>query len=163
MTLGKKIRMIQAGAAGLARESLRTSNSPHPKKVADRRSYFARQPPGSRFLSEAATPKPSIKLQILLRREWRTPQGVETVQGLLRSLGLMPTAGGLATISADIEPEKLEEIFGVTATETAPQPPGGREFGRSGGNISPELKVPAALSDYVESISAAPGHIYLQK
>jgi hypothetical protein len=68
----------------------------------------------------------------------------------------------VAAISAEVEPEKFKDLFGVTATETAPQSPGGREFGRSGGNVSPDLKVPAALSDYVESISAAPGHIYLR-
>jgi hypothetical protein len=112
---------------------------------------------------EASTPSSSVKLQLLLRKEWRNPQGIEKVRGILSSLGLSPTAGGLVTISADIEPEKFKNMFGVTATETAPQPPGEREAGRSGGYISPDLKVPAALSDYVESISAAPGHIYLQK
>jgi len=54
-------------------------------------------------------------------------------------------------------------MFGVTATETSPQPPGKIEFGRSAGHVSPDLKIPAALSDFVESISAAPGHSYLQK
>jgi hypothetical protein len=69
----------------------------------------------------------------------------------------------LATISAEIAPEKFKEMFGVTATETAPQSPGAQESGRSAGNVSPDLKVPAALSDFVQSISAAPGHIYLQR
>lgn len=112
---------------------------------------------------EPATPTPSIKLQLLLRREWRTPQGIEKVQEIIRSIGMSPTAGGLATISADLEPAKFKEMFGVVATESEPQPPGERDFGRSAGNTSPDLKVPAALSDFVESISAAPGHIYLQK
>jgi hypothetical protein len=105
----------------------------------------------------------SIKLQILLRREWRTAQGVAKTQEIMRSLGLVPSAGGLATVSADIEPDKFKDMFGVTATETAPQPPGQQSAGTSGGYVSPDLKVPAALSDYVQSISAAPGHIYLQK
>jgi hypothetical protein len=108
-------------------------------------------------------PDPSIKLQLLLRSNWRSPQGLDKVRQILASLGLTPTAGGLATISAEVEPEKFKEIFGVTATETAPQPPAGQEFGRSGGYTSPELQVPAALSEYVQSISTASGHIYLRK
>jgi hypothetical protein len=103
-----------------------------------------------------------IKLQILLRREWRNAQGVDKVRGLLPALGITPTIGGVAAISAEIEAEKFRELFGVTATPTAPQPPGERDFGKSGGYTSPDLKVPAALSEFVESISAAPGHIYLR-
>jgi hypothetical protein len=103
-----------------------------------------------------------IKLQILLRREWRNAQGVDKVHGLLPALGITPTVGGVAAISAEIEAEQFKELFGVTATATAPQPPGERDFGKSGGYTSPDLKVPAALSEFVESISAAPGHIYLR-
>ena len=109
------------------------------------------------------TSSPSIKLQILLRSEWRTPEGLAKVQRILRALGMAPTAAGAVTISAEVEPDKFEEMFGVTATATTPQPPGKGDFGKSGGTISPDLKVPAALSDFVESISAAPGHYYLQK
>jgi hypothetical protein len=109
-----------------------------------------------------STSNSSIKLQLLLRREWRSPQGVDKVRGLLPSLGITPTIGGVAAISAEIEPEKFKDLFGVTATETAPRPPGERDFGQSGGNISPDLKVPEPLSEFVESISAAPGHIYLK-
>jgi hypothetical protein len=106
---------------------------------------------------------PSIKLQLLLHSNWRSPQGLDKVREILASLGLTSTAGGLVTISAEVEPEKFKEIFGVTATETAPQPPGAQEFGRSGGYSSPELQVPAALSEYVQSISTASGHTYLRK
>ncbi len=109
------------------------------------------------------TSSPSIKLQILLRSEWRTPQGVAKVQEILRSMGLMPTAGGAATISAELELNRFEEVFGVIATETAPQPPSKTEAGKSGGYNSPDLKVPAALADFVQSISATPGHYYLLK
>jgi hypothetical protein len=109
------------------------------------------------------TSNSSIKLQILLRREWRTPQGIEKVREILRSIELIPTSGGAATISAEVEPKQFEETFGVTATATAPQPPGKNEFGGSAGYVSPDLKVPAALSEFVESISAAPGHSYLRK
>lgn len=154
--------MMQAVAFGLARASRPGSHAPRQDRMTERRRSIVGQFPGSDVASEAATPKPSIKLQILLRQEWRTPQGVEKITAILRSVGLMPTVGGLATISADVEPETFKALFGVTATETAPQPGTEREFGRSGGHISPELTVPAALSEFVESISAAPGHIYLR-
>jgi hypothetical protein len=112
---------------------------------------------------EGPTPSPSIKLQILLRREWRTPEGLEKVQAILRTIGLVPTAAGAVTISAEVEASTFQQMFGVTATETPPQPPGKSDYGKSGGNVSPDLKVPAALSDFVDSISAAPGHYYFQK
>ena len=82
---------------------------------------------------------------------------------ILRTIGLIPTMGGAATISAEVDPKQFEQTFGVTATETAPQPPRNSEFGMSSGHVSPDLKIPAALSDFVENISAAPGHSYLQK
>ena len=104
-----------------------------------------------------------IKLQLLLRANWRNPQGLYKVREILASLGLTPTTGGLVSISAEVGPEKFTEVFGVKAVETAPQPLGAQEFGRSGGYTSPELQVPAALSEYVQSISAAPGHTYLSK
>jgi hypothetical protein len=107
-------------------------------------------------------PTSTIKLQILLRSEWRTPEGLEKVQAMLRALGMAPTAAGAVTISAEVEPDKFQKMFGVTITATPPQPPGKGDFGKSGGNVSPDLKVPAALSDFVASISTAPGHYYLQ-
>lgn len=85
------------------------------------------------------------------------------MQAILRAVGLRPTTGGVATISAELEPDEFQEMFGVVAMEIAPQPPGKGNFGKSGGYVSPELKVPAALSEFVESISAAPGYYYLQK
>lgn len=76
---------------------------------------------------------------------------------------MTPTAAGSVTLSAEIDDVRFKDIFKLTATETPPSSAGAREFGRSGGHVSPDLKVPAALSDYVESISAAPSHIYFEK
>jgi hypothetical protein len=121
------------------------------------------RPAKLRLAWRGPTPSPSIKLQILLRREWRTPEGLAKVQGILHAIGLPPTAAGAVTISAEIGLDKFQEMFGVTATETAPQAPGNSDYGKSGGNLSPDLKVPAALSDFVDSISAAPGHYYFEK
>jgi len=99
----------------------------------------------------------------LLRREWRTSEGIEEVRKILTSIGLKPTASGAATISAEAEPERFESLFGVKATEIAPRGPGGTDFGASGGHDSPELAVPAQLAQYVQSISAAPPHTYFER
>jgi hypothetical protein len=84
------------------------------------------------------------------------------VRRLLSSLGVTPTAAGLATLSAELDADKFKATFGVTAVETPPAAASNVEFGRSGGNVSQDLKVPSALSEFVQSISAAPSHIYLE-
>jgi hypothetical protein len=118
---------------------------------------------GSDLSLEVSTSNPPIKLQVLLRREWRTSEGIEEVRKILTSIGLKPTASGAATISAEAEPERFESLFGVKATEIAPRGPGGTDFGASGGHDSPELAVPAQLAQYVQSISAAPPHTYFER
>ena len=110
--------------------------------------------------AEVTTSDTSITLQILLRREWRTPDGVAKALDLLRANGLAPTGSGAATISATIAADKFEEIFGVKATQVTAQPPGRADFGTSGGYVSPDLKVPPPLAACVDSISAAPSHTY---
>lgn len=112
---------------------------------------------------EVSTSSELVKLQILLRKEWRTPQGVEEVRNLLVSFGITTTAAGAATLSAELGDSRFRDVFGTTAIDTPPSSPGEGEFGRSGGHVSQDLKVPAALSEYVESVSAAPSHIYLEK
>lgn len=103
-----------------------------------------------------------VKLQVLLRRESRTSEGVEEVRRILKSMGITPTAAGLATVSADVDEEQFEKLFGLRAREIAPQPSGERNFGESGGHVTPELTVPALLRQHVQSVSAVPPHIYLQ-
>ena len=112
--------------------------------------------------AEASTSSPPVKLQLLLHREWRTADGIEEVRKILDSLGITLTASGLATISADIEAERFESVFGVKATRIAARGPGAEDFGTSGGHQSVDLAVPAQLEKYVASISAAPPHSYLQ-
>jgi hypothetical protein len=72
------------------------------------------------------------------------------VRELLASLGITPTAAGAATLSAELDGGRFRDVFGITATDVP------------GGHVSQDLKVPAVLSEYVESISVAPSHIYLQ-
>jgi len=81
----------------------------------------------------------------------------------LAALGITPTAAGAATLSAELDDGRFKDIFGVRTKTTPPSLPAERDFGRSGGHVSEDLEVPAALSEYVESISAAPSHIYLEK
>jgi hypothetical protein len=114
------------------------------------------------FRQEASTSNPPVKLQVLLRREWRTSSGIEEARGILVSAGLKPTASGMATISVETEPERFESLFGVTASEIAPRAPSGTDFGKSGGYVSAELAVPKQLLKYVQSISIAPPHILLE-
>ena len=106
------------------------------------------------FTLKASTSNSPIKLQILVGREWRNPDGIEEVRKLLASLGVEPTVSGLATISAEVGAEQFESLFGVKAGETEP--------GASGGRGSTDLPVPERLEKYVVSMSVAPPHIYLQ-
>lgn len=107
-----------------------------------------------RLTLEASTSNSPIKLQILVGREWRNPDGIEEVRKLLASLGVKPTVSGLATISAEVSAEQFESLFGTKAAEI--------EAGASGGRGSSDLPVPGRLERYVASISVAPPHIYLQ-
>ena len=74
-----------------------------------------------------------IKLQILIGRIWRTPEGLDEIRRILNSIGLTPTTSGLATISAEVTPEQFESLFGLRAVAIEPQPPGKADFGASGG------------------------------
>jgi hypothetical protein len=82
-----------------------------------------------------------IRLQILLRENWRHDEGVRLVQDRLKALGLNPTAAGRVTVSAEATPETFRSTFGHAASRTD------------------ALSVPPALVPYVASISIAPGHV----
>ena len=90
-----------------------------------------------------------VLLQILLRSEWRTPQGVEDVKRILESLGITPTGQGSATISAELDPELFEKLFGASSTSL--------------GLAEKDLAVPPELQRHLQSISVAPPHIYLNE
>jgi hypothetical protein len=103
-----------------------------------------------------------IKIQLLIRREWRTATGVEEAREAVARAGVTPTAVGLATISAEVDEDQFLSLFGTSAREAPPQPPGPRDFGRSAGHVSEPLTVPSSLERYIEAISVAPGHTYFQ-
>ena len=96
-----------------------------------------------------------IKLQILLRKPWRTSEGIERVRDLIETMGMQPTLSGRTTLSAEIAEDSFEQVFHVPVTKVAGQPPSDRDFGRSGGDVSEDLMVPEALDEYVESITVA--------
>jgi hypothetical protein len=122
-----------------------------------------RKPAGGSFRSEVLSMSDStIKIQVLLRREWRTPDGVEKARNSLVEAGLRPTAVGLATISAELDRDRFRSLFGTSATDVPPRRPAAGDFGRSGGHVSEPLKVPQSLERCVETISVAPGHTYFQ-
>ena len=117
---------------------------------------------GARGSQWVAMSDSTVKIQILLRREWRTPDGIEKVRNSLVEAGFRPTAAGLATISAELDQEHFRSLFGTPATDVPPRDPTAGDFGQSGGHVSEPLKVPQSLERYVEKISVAPGHTYLQ-
>ena len=92
-----------------------------------------------------------MKIQVLLHPQQRNPSGVENAKQILQSLGIRPTAAGAASISAEADPEKFQSIFGIPPPENLPPD----------AVSGPSLSVPEPLKDYVESISIAPRHIYM--
>jgi hypothetical protein len=102
-----------------------------------------------------------VKLQVLLRPEWRNPQGLANVLSILPSLGIQPSVSGRVSISAEVSTESFERLFGVQAQEMPARGPAAQDLGQSGGHVSAELSVPQVLQPFVQSITAAPPHLYM--
>ena len=85
----------------------------------------------------------TLRLQILLSKQFRTPDVVAKVRVILESLGIVPSSSGVASISATVDERLTEAVFG-----SKPSADG-------------VLPIPRVLKDYVESISVAPDHIYM--
>ena len=100
------------------------------------------EPPGPRHAPE------DVRLQVLLRPEWRTAEGVAEVERALRELGFEVTGTGRASISARAAPRAFRQAFAdAPGAESRPLPGDNRE-----------LPVPAPLAGQVESITVAPQH-----
>ena len=82
--------------------------------------------------SEVFSMSNPIKIQVLLRREWQTPDGIEKARNCLVQAGLRPTVAGLATISAELDQDHFQFLFGTSATDLPPRPSAAGDFGRSG-------------------------------
>jgi hypothetical protein len=94
--------------------------------------------------------EPVIPLQILLRKPWRTKEGVATAREVCTRLGIEPTASGAATVSGRITPAVFETLFSISAENAAAPTTATRA-----------LPIPPELQEFVESITIAPPHIYM--
>jgi hypothetical protein len=101
----------------------------------------------------------AIKIQILLCKNWRTPEGVAAVRKIAASLGIKETVTGVATVSGEIDHEAFASLFGHAPQDLNLQPPG--QPGTFAGRDSEGLSIPNPLREYVESITIAPPHIHL--
>jgi hypothetical protein len=105
----------------------------------------------------------TVKLQLLLRREWRNAEGIDHAKRLAPTIGLNITAAGAASVSAETGPADFERIFGTRVEEIAPRPPGQQDFGSPGGYAAGDLPVPEPLQPYVETISVAPPYTRMDR
>ncbi|WP_162672269.1 hypothetical protein [Gemmata massiliana] len=78
------------------------------------------------------------------------------VQQAASALGLEPTATGRATISCRVSQERFAELFGEPAIAVSARAPGRSDAGTPGGFAEAVLPVPAALAEWVESLSVTP-------
>jgi hypothetical protein len=92
-----------------------------------------------------------VKLQVLLLSQHRNPEGLAKVRQASAVLGIRPTAQGEATISADVDEQTYKSIFGeyLSTQDVSFQ--------------SGSLPIPESLKEYVQSISIAPLHIYMDR
>jgi|SRR5678809_1298337 hypothetical protein len=91
-----------------------------------------------------------IPLQILLRKPWRTREGVAEARAVCTRLGIEPTASGAVTLSGRITPAIFQSLFSISAENAAAPTTATRP-----------LPIPQELQEYVESITIAPPHIYM--
>ena len=106
------------------------------------------------------SPPKRVKLQILLRKPWRTPEGIARARKLASSVGITPTTSGAASVAGEIEWGAFEQLFKTKVHEVKPRLPGGSDYGSPGGAAASEpLSVPKPLQECVENITVAPPHI----
>ena len=98
-----------------------------------------------------AKASPPVRLQVLLRSDWRNEQGRSDVAATLRKLGLEVTGTGQASISARASSAVVTELFGA-------KPPVAKSAGQVG-LTDAELSVPDALAERVQRITIAPQHV----
>jgi len=103
-----------------------------------------------------------MKLQLLLRREYRNEKTASVVEKLLVELGMRPTAAGSATLSAEIEGENFERLFG-RKPEESDSPRGAEALGFRDLSAGADLPVPDPLNKYVATITVAPAYIRMSQ
>jgi hypothetical protein len=98
-----------------------------------------------------------INIAMLLRKPWRTAEGIARVQEIASSLGINPSASGRASVSGKVSSDLFVKLFAVSPTPVEPKKPGTEDFGSAGGYTTEmELPIPRELEKYVESISVVP-------
>jgi hypothetical protein len=83
-----------------------------------------------------------VKIQLLLRPDWRNRAGIDRVCEAAEALGLDATAAGLSTVSLRAPDGVAAHLFGTAVTAGAG-----------------ELRVPASIEPFVESATVAPPHL----
>ena len=91
---------------------------------------------------------------MLVRTDARDAHGIAGLEAALRGLGFEVTGAGRASVSARATPDAFTAVFGDA--------PGVSTY-RMTAAASRGLPVPAALTDYVESISIAPRHTVIAR
>ena len=90
-----------------------------------------------------------MKLQLLLHPHARNQESKESVRRISESLGIHVTTEGAISMSANIDDRQFPSLFGK-ATES-----------NAASLTAPPLPVPHQLSEFVETISVPPTHIYM--
>jgi len=102
-----------------------------------------------------------LKVQLLLRPECRSPNGLNGAVATATALGLKVTGTGRATISAEIDSVRFNELFGAAVTPVAARGRGAADFGAPAGFIAEDdrgLRMPAELETLVSNVSVEPPH-----
>lgn len=109
-------------------------------------------------VTRCLTMSDEIRLQVLLRPAYRNATAVRRVQRLLAAQGLTVTGTGTVSLSARASRTTLEQLFKVslpTSAETEGAAPPSAD--------DRSLPLPDALSKYVESVTIAPKHEWMDR
>ena len=105
----------------------------------------------------------TINISILLRKDWRTAEGMARVKEIAGSLDMRPSGSGRVSISGKIPIESFVKLFQVSPAPVEPKLPGESDFGSPGGyTVETELQIPTQLREYIEVISLIPPAVRLR-
>lgn len=97
---------------------------------------------------------PTVNISMLIKVEWRTPEGFARVKEIAQTLDIQPSGQGRTSLSGKMPVAAFEKLFEHSPIQVDPKPPGKNDFGSPGGYIiDANLKVPTPLKTYVEIIS----------
>jgi hypothetical protein len=106
-----------------------------------------------------------IKVQLLLRPEWRNPAGSNQAAAAATALGMKITGTGAATLSAELSAERFAELFGAAPTPAPAKGRGTADFGSPAGyapDDESEKTVPAELERFVSNVDVAAPYIRMR-